>query len=183
MESKRTSIIANAETSDCRLRWRPLFVVLIEFTSEKWGESVVNWRKAAQPQFRDDVWGCETLQNPTLPPHWLVNSFLPGWASPAIDSTPPPLLCSVIQTWKVNNKLTSSLVCILLWCSQTSYLLKSRSPLFKEQVWMRKAGKLLCWWAICGCTSWPSLFTRGISLTGPIIQLPWGARSVTLLQS
>lgn len=27
---------------------------------------------------------------------------------------PPPLLCSVIQTWKVNNTLTSSGVCVLL---------------------------------------------------------------------
>lgn len=38
-----------------------------------------------------------------------------------IDSTPPPLLCSVIQTWKVNNKLTSSVVCVLLHCYFQKY--------------------------------------------------------------
>lgn len=41
------------------------------------------------------VWSYETLQDPTPPPRWLVNPFLPGWSLPAIDRfhpTPYPLL-------------------------------------------------------------------------------------------
>ncbi len=145
--------------------------VLIELTSEKWGESVVNEKNAAQLHLEMMSWGCETLQNPTHPPHWLVNSFLPGWALPAIDSTPPPLLCSVIQTWKVNNKLTSSLVCIFLWCSQTSNLLKADHLCLRNRYGLkmsrnRKSVELLFQWTVCGLTSWPSHFTCGIFLTG-----------------
>lgn len=103
-------------------------------------------QKSSAATVRDYVWGCETLQNPTHPPHQLVDSFLPGWALPAIDSTPPPLLCSVIQTWKVNNKLTSSLVCILLWCSQTSYLLRADQLCLRNRyrLKMRRRGKYAC---------------------------------------
>ncbi len=105
--------------------------------------------KCSTATVRDDVWGCETLQNPTHPPHWLVNSFLPGWALPAIDSTPPPLLCSVIQTWKVNNKLTSSLVCILLWCSQTSNLLKADHLCLRNRYGFKKLAETGKAWSFC----------------------------------
>ncbi len=123
----------------------------------------------------DYVWGCETLQNPTHPPHWLVNSFLPGWALPAIDSTPPPLLCSVIQTWKVNNKLTSSLVCILLWCSQTSNKLKADHLCLRNRYGFKKGAETGKVWSFCFIELCVDLLPDlhilhyGIILTGPII--------------
>lgn len=55
--------------------------------------NIVNdWKAAAEAC----VWCYETLQDPTPPPQWLVDSFLSGWAlSPAIarfHPTPSPLL-------------------------------------------------------------------------------------------
>lgn len=44
-----------------------------------------------------------------------------GWMAPH-----PPLLCSVIQTWKVNNTLTSSGVCVLLHGYFPEYLALSK---------------------------------------------------------
>lgn len=44
-----------------------------------------------------------------------------GWMAPH-----PPLLCSVIQTWKVNNTLTSSGVCVLLQGYFPEYLALSK---------------------------------------------------------
>lgn len=43
-----------------------------------------------------------------------------------MDCAPPPLLCSVIQTWKVNNTLTSSGVCVLLQGYFPEYLALSK---------------------------------------------------------
>lgn len=43
-----------------------------------------------------------------------------------MDRAPPPLLCSVIQTWKVNNTLTSSGVCVLLHGYFPEYLALSK---------------------------------------------------------
>lgn len=43
-----------------------------------------------------------------------------------MDCAPPPLLCSVIQTWKVNNTLTSSGVCVLLQGYFPEYLAVSK---------------------------------------------------------
>lgn len=43
-----------------------------------------------------------------------------------MDCAPPPLLCSVIQTWKVNNTLTSSGVCVLLHGYFPEYLALSK---------------------------------------------------------
>ena len=64
---------------------------------------------------------------PPLPPAWSASSFSLG-RSPRcrMDRAPPPLLCSVIQTWKVNNTLTSSGVCVLLHGYFPEYLALSK---------------------------------------------------------
>lgn len=60
-------------------------------------------------------------------PRWTVSSFSLGWSlRRRMDSAPPPLLCSVIQTWKVNNTLTSSGVCVLLHGYFPEYLALSK---------------------------------------------------------
>lgn len=61
-------------------------------------------------------------------PRRTVSPFSLGWSlRRRMDGAPPPqLLCSVIQTWKVNNTLTSSGVCVLLHGYFPEYLALSK---------------------------------------------------------
>lgn len=67
-------------------------------------ENIVNECKAAA---KACVWCYETLQDPTPPPQWLVDSFLSGWALSSAIARFHPTPLSFAQSFRLGKSITS----------------------------------------------------------------------------